>query len=76
MWLWVFTPIGGPGQQRPIRLILGPIFTGRSVGFGGRLLAGFATSKDGGHQKIGLCVLSAVFVFTMTNVFIPYCGFP
>ncbi len=76
MWLWVFTRIGGPGQKGTIRLILGLILRGASMGFGGRLLAGFATSKDGGHQKIGLFVLSAVFVFTMTNVFIPYCGFP
>lgn len=76
MWLWVFTPTGGPGQQGTIRLSLGLLFTGGSVGFGGSLLAGFATPKDDGHQKIGLFVLAAVFVFTMSNVFLPYYGFP
>lgn len=67
LWAFVFPP-NSPGAGR---LIVGILYTGAITGFGGSLLGAFASPKDEPMQKLGLFLLAAVFIFSLTSIFRP-----
>lgn len=69
LWAYVFPP-QGPAPNT-FRLIIGLLFTGAITGFGGSLIAAFASPREDGMQKLGLFLLAAVFVFALVAAFRP-----